>query len=69
MNISPILIKKGCWVGQNVIVLPGVTIGEYCIIGANSVVKESIPDKCIAVGNPAKIVKKWEEETQHWVLA
>ena len=66
-KIAPILIKKGCWIGQNVVILPGVTIGELTMIGANSVVTKSIPDRCIAVGSPAKVIKKWNENTQRWV--
>ena len=65
-KIEPILIKQGCWIGQNVVILPGVTIGEYCIIGANSVVNRSIPDRCIAVGAPAKVIKRWNERNAQW---
>ena len=68
-KITPIKIKKGCWIGQNVMIMPGVTIGELSIIGANSIVSESIPDQCIAVGNPAKVIKRWDESLQNWVLA
>ncbi len=66
-RIAPIHIKRGCWIGQNVVILPGVTIGEFSLIGANSVVTESIPDRCIAVGAPAKVIKTWEENAQRWV--
>lgn len=66
-NIAPIKIKRGCWIGQNVMILPGVTIGELTIIGANSIVRESIPDRCIAVGNPAKVIKRWAEDAQDWI--
>lgn len=66
-KVAPITIKKGCWIGQNVMIMPGVTIGEFSIIGANSIVTESISEKCIAVGNPAKIIKRWEEKAQRWV--
>jgi acetyltransferase-like isoleucine patch superfamily enzyme len=66
-RIAPIRVKRGCWIGQNVVILPGVTIGEFAIIGANSVVTESIPDRCIAVGTPAEVIKKWDETTQRWV--
>ncbi|HRV93086.1 MAG TPA: acyltransferase [Anaerolineae bacterium] len=65
-KVGPILIKRGCWIGQNVVILPGVTIGEQAIIGANSVVTKSIPDRTIAVGSPAKVIKKWSEESQQW---
>lgn len=66
-RIAPIQIKRGCWIGQNVVILPGVTIGELTIVGANSIVTKSIPDRCIAVGTPAKVIKKWDEPSQSWV--
>jgi acetyltransferase-like isoleucine patch superfamily enzyme len=50
-------IGEGCWIGIGVAILPGVTIGKNAIIGANSVVTRSIPDYCIAVGNPAKVIR------------
>lgn len=53
-----VVLRKGCWIGANSIILPGVTIGENSVIGAGSVVTKSIPDKVVAVGNPAKIIKK-----------
>ncbi len=65
-RIAPIRIKQGCWIGQNVVILPGVTIGELTIVGANSVVTKNLPDRCIAVGSPAKVIKKWDETTQKW---
>ncbi|WP_050775101.1 acyltransferase [Desulfonatronospira thiodismutans] len=66
-KINPITIKKGCWIGQNVIVMPGVTIGECSIIGANSLVNKDIPPKCIAVGSPATVIKKWDDQSQIWI--
>lgn len=54
---SPVTIGKGTWLGQGVVVCPGVTIGKNSVIGANSVVTQSIPEKSIAVGSPAKIIK------------
>lgn len=65
-NISPIIIKSGAWICQNVIILPGVTIGKNTIIGANSVVRDDIPEKCIAVGTPARVIKKWDENAETW---
>ena len=50
-------MKRGCWVGANAIILPGVTIGENAVVGAGSVVTKSIPDKVVAVGNPARIIR------------
>lgn len=66
-KISPIIIKKGSWIGQNVVVLPGVTIGEYAIVGANSIVTENIPDRCIAVGSPIRVIKKWDVTKGSWL--
>lgn len=68
-RIAPIVIKRGCWIGQNVVILPGVTIGELSIIGANSVVSRDVPARCIAVGSPARVIRKWESGTRQWVEA
>jgi acetyltransferase-like isoleucine patch superfamily enzyme len=65
-GISPVSIGRNTWLGQNVVVLPGVTIGEHCVIGANSVVKSSIPDFSVAVGAPARVVKRYNRETGVW---
>lgn len=65
-RIAPIVIKRGCWIGQNVVIMPGVTIGELSIIGANSVVTNSIPARSIAVGAPARVIKQWDEAAQRW---
>lgn len=54
----PVLIKKGAWLGANVIVLPGVSIGENTVIAAGSVVTKSIPDKVVAAGVPAKVIRE-----------
>lgn len=55
---SPIRIEDKAWIGLNVIVLRGVTLGEGCIIGAGSVVTKSVPPWCIAAGNPAKVLRE-----------
>lgn len=54
---APIVIGNNCWIGQNVRIQKGVTIGDNSIIAANSVVTKSVPANCIAAGNPAKVVK------------
>ena len=51
-------IGENCFIGINAMILPGVKIGNNVIIGASSVVTKDIPDGCIAVGNPAKVIKK-----------
>lgn len=52
------MIGDNCWIGENVIVLPGVHIGDGSIIGAGAVVTHDIPNYSLAVGNPAKVIKK-----------
>jgi acetyltransferase-like isoleucine patch superfamily enzyme len=66
-HVRPIRIGRGCWVGQNVVIMPGVTIGEMTVIGANSVVTRSIPARSIAVGAPATVIKRWSEAEGKWV--
>ncbi|CCF45877.1 galactoside O-acetyltransferase [Colletotrichum higginsianum] len=55
---EPITIGDDCWIGANVTVLPGVKIGKGCTIGAGALVNRDIPDYSVAVGVPAKVVKK-----------
>lgn len=55
---KPVLIGDDCWVGGNTTIMPGVTIGKGCTIGAGSVVTKDIPDFSVAIGSPAKVVKK-----------
>ena len=54
----PITIGEDCWLGGNVTVIPGVTIGNRCIVAAGSVVTRDVPDDCLVAGNPAVIKKK-----------
>lgn len=65
-RIAPVSIGRGCWIGQNVVILPGVTVGEMSIVGANSVVTESIPPRSIAVGAPARVVRVWDDQAGAW---
>lgn len=57
-EVAKVILKRGCWIGANVVILPGVTIGENSVIGAGSIVNKSIPKKVVAAGVPAKIIKK-----------
>ena len=57
----PITVGDNVWIGTNVSVLPGVTIGSNTIIGAGSVVNRDIPDGVIAAGNPCKVIRKITE--------
>jgi maltose O-acetyltransferase len=53
----PISIGNDVWIGGNAVVLPGITIGDNCTIGAGSVVTKDIPANSVAVGNPARVIK------------
>lgn len=63
---KPVVIEDNVWLGEFVSVLPGVTIGQGSIIGANSVVTKDIPANVIAVGLPAKPIKKFNFVTKNW---
>ncbi|MDQ1096439.1 MULTISPECIES: sugar O-acetyltransferase [Chryseobacterium] len=56
----PIRVGHNVWFGGNVVVLPGITIGNNAVIGAGSVVTKDVPDNAVAVGNPCRIVKMIE---------
>lgn len=66
LSSKSVLIDDGCWIGEQVCILPGVTIGKKCIIGAGSVVTKSIPAYSIAVGNPAKVIKRYNFNIKKW---
>lgn len=57
-STAPVSIGKHCWLGAGVIVLKGVRIGDNCVIGAGAVVTKDIPSCSVAVGNPARVIKK-----------
>ncbi|MBQ9546043.1 MAG: acyltransferase [Bacteroidales bacterium] len=65
-QLSPVRIGEGSWLGENVCVI-GASVGKHCVIGANSVVTKDIPDYCVAVGAPARIVKKYDFEKKEWI--
>lgn len=53
-----VILRKGCWIGANSILLPGVEIGENSVVAAGSTVTRSVPPKVVVAGNPAKIIKE-----------
>ena len=66
VTTSPIVIEDETWIGANVVVLAGVTIGKHSVIAAGSVVTKDIPPYSIAVGNPARVVKQYNDQTNTW---
>lgn len=61
-----VVIEDNVWIGENVCILPGVNVGRCSIIGAGSIVTKDIPAYSIAVGAPAKVIKKYDFNTQSW---
>ena len=60
-EIKPVEIEDDVWLCEGVTVLPGVTIGRGTIVGARSVVTKSLPSMCIAAGNPAKVIRSYQQ--------
>jgi acetyltransferase-like isoleucine patch superfamily enzyme len=56
---APVVIEDHVWIGSRVVILPGVCIGHHSVVGAGSVVTKSVPANCLAVGNPARVVRKF----------
>ena len=63
---TPVKIEDNVWIGENAIIQQGVTIGKGSIIAANSVVTKSVPPNTIFGGQPAKILKVFNEKTNKW---
>ncbi len=57
-TVKPVIVKNGAIISVGCIIIAGVTIGENSIVGAGSVVTSDIPNNCIAIGNPARVIKK-----------
>lgn len=57
MHPAPIVIGRNVWIGANVTVLPGVTIGDNAVVAAASVVKKDVPENSVVVGSPARVVR------------
>lgn len=64
-----VCVGAGSWIGANVVIVGTVKIGCNCVIGANSVVTRDVPDYCVAVGSPAKVVKRYDQGQGKWIFA
>jgi maltose O-acetyltransferase len=59
---AQVIIEDHVWIGSRVVILPGVFVGHHSVIGAGSVVTKDIPPNCLAVGNPARVVRRFVEQ-------
>lgn len=64
---KPVVIGAGSWLGHGSIVLPGASVGEHVAVGAGSVVTGELPSFSVAVGNPARVVRRYDTEQSAWV--
>lgn len=62
----PVSIADDVWIGGNVVILPGIHIGKHAVVGAGSVVTKDVAPYTVVVGNPARVVKKWDTEQKKW---
>ncbi len=67
VSAAPVIIGRDTYLGANVVVVAGVTIGEHCVVGAGSIVTHDIPSYTVSVGSPARPVKRYDFEQQAWV--
>lgn len=66
LQTGPIVVGEGCWLGQNVTVLPNTTIGDRCIVASNAVVRGEVPSFSMVAGIPAKVIKMFNCNTNCW---
>lgn len=66
VNTEQVYIGDETWIGANAVILAGVFIGKHCIIAAGSVVTKNIPSNSVVAGNPARIIKQYNIETENW---
>lgn len=59
---KPVSIGKGCFIGGNTVILPGVTIGDFATVSPNSVVAKDVPEYCLVSGNPARVFQRYDRE-------
>lgn len=64
--VKDTLIGDNCYIGMGTAIMAGTILGKQCVVGANSVVRGEFPDYCVIVGAPARIVKKYNLESQKW---
>jgi acetyltransferase-like isoleucine patch superfamily enzyme len=66
IQLQKVTIGNGSWIGENACII-GANVGKQSVVGSNAVVTKDIPDYCVAVGSPAKIIKRFSFEKQLWL--
>ncbi|TLU94883.1 acyltransferase [Dyadobacter sediminis] len=67
VSMAPIVIEDDCWIGSNAVITAGVTIGKHAVVAAGTVVTKNVPPYSVAVGNPSRIIKKYDDTRKEWV--
>lgn len=62
-----IVVEDDCWIGANVVITAGTRVGKHCVIAAGAVVTKDIPPYSVAVGNPAKVIRRYDATTKEWL--
>ena len=57
-EVTPIIVRRGSWVGANVVILPGVEFGDNSVVGAGTIVTKSVPPRVVFAGNPGKVIRQ-----------
>lgn len=65
-STSLITIEDDCWIGANVVITAGVNVGKHSVIAAGSVVTKDVPPFSIVAGNPAKLIRQYNPNTEYW---
>lgn len=65
--VAPIVVEDDCWIAANSVITSGVTIGQHSVIAAGAVVTKDIPPYSVAVGNPARVIKRYDFELKDWI--
>src|ERR1700744_1119602 len=66
VTVTPIVVEDDCWIAANSVITSGVTIGKHSVVAGGSVVTKNVPPYSVVAGNPAKIIRQYDEKTGEW---